>query len=55
MSAAQIKLPVEILAKFRRAGRKGGKAKSEAKTLACRANAKLPRKRKTFRVEQSKQ
>ena len=28
-------------------GRKGGKAKSEAKTAACRANAKLPRKRKT--------
>jgi hypothetical protein len=28
-----------------RIGRKGGQAKSERKTLACRANAKLPRKR----------
>jgi hypothetical protein len=27
-------------------GRKGGKAKSDAKTEACRANARLPRKRK---------
>ena len=26
-------------------GRKGGKVKSEAKTLAARANAKRPRKR----------
>ena len=26
-------------------GRKGGKVKSRAKTLAARANAKLPRKR----------
>jgi hypothetical protein len=29
-----------------RIGRKGGQAKSERKTLACRANAKLPRTRK---------
>jgi hypothetical protein len=27
-------------------GRKGGKATSEAKTIACRENAKRPRKRK---------
>ncbi len=29
-----------------RIGRKGGQAKSERKTLACRLNAKLPRTRK---------
>jgi hypothetical protein len=29
-------------------GRKGGKAKSERKTAAARANAKKPRKRKTL-------
>jgi hypothetical protein len=27
-------------------GRKGGQVKSEAKTLAARANAKLPRKKR---------
>jgi hypothetical protein len=31
---------------LKRIGRKGGQAKSERKTAACRANAKLPRTRK---------
>lgn len=40
-----LKLPEEIRALFVKAGRKGGRAKSEAKTAACRANAKKPRKK----------
>jgi len=35
-----------IIAAFRKGGKKGGKVKSEKKTLAARANAKNPRKRK---------
>jgi hypothetical protein len=42
-----IKLPPEILALFKKAGRKGGQAKSEAKTRACRINAQKPRKKKS--------
>ena len=38
-TAAVIKYMAQI-------GRKGGKITSEAKTLACRENAKRPRKRK---------
>jgi hypothetical protein len=35
----------DVLKYMAKIGRKGGKVKSEAKTLACRENAKLPRKK----------
>jgi len=31
---------------YKKIGRKGGSAKSDKKTLACRANSKMPRKKK---------
>lgn len=42
-----MKLPTEVIKHLSRIGKKGGQAKSDAKTLACRANARLPRKRKS--------
>lgn len=45
-----MKLPPEVREAFRRCGRKGGliggKRTSEAKTVACRENAKKPRKKR---------
>ena len=41
----KVKLSSAMLMALAAIGRMGGSARSERKTLACRANAKLPRKR----------
>lgn len=41
-----MKLPTEVRKHLALIGAKGGSARSEAKTLACRANARLPRKKR---------